>query len=84
MQLVLVRGSLLSLSVKTSGYIAVLNVVPPIDCVQTVEAVKLFEYLNESGVTPDQRSFESMIAAHIVNRDIPSASAVLAAMVSTI
>jgi len=55
----------------------------PFGCVQIVEAVKLFEYLNESGVTPDQRSFELMITAHVVNRDIPSASAILASMVST-
>jgi hypothetical protein len=51
-------------------------------CVQTAEAVKLFEYLKESGVTPDQRSFELMITAHVINRDIPSASAIFAAMVS--
>lgn len=49
---------------------------------QTAEAVKLFEYLNESGVTPDQRSFELMMTAHVVNRDIQSAFAVLNAMVS--
>jgi hypothetical protein len=52
--------------------------------VQVVEAVKLFEYMNESGITPDQRSFELMISAHVVNRDIHSASATLAAMVSDI
>lgn len=50
--------------------------------VQTVEAVKLFEYMDESGVSPDQRSFELMISAHVVNRDVQSASAALTAMVS--
>ncbi|KAG0625771.1 hypothetical protein M758_2G080100 [Ceratodon purpureus] len=47
---------------------------------KTVEAVKLFEYMNESGLTPDRRSFELMIFAHVVNRDIQSASAILTAM----
>ena len=51
-------------------------------CVQAREAVKLFEYMNECGVTPDQRSFEQLIFAHVVNRDIQSASATLTAMVS--
>lgn len=51
---------------------------------QTVEAVKLFEYMNESGITPDRRSFELVITAHIVNRDVHSASAILDAMVSVL
>lgn len=49
-----------------------------------MEAVKLFEYMNEAGVTPDQRSFELMISAHVVNRDVQSASAILTAMVSAV
>lgn len=49
---------------------------------QTVEAVKLFDYITESGLTPDQRSFELMIFAHIVNRDVQSASDILSTMVS--
>lgn len=44
--------------------------------------MKLFEYMNEAGITPDQRSFELMITAHVVNRDMQAASVVLAAMVS--
>ena len=52
--------------------------------VQAAEAVKLFEYMNESGGTPDRRSFELMITAHVINRDIQSASAVLTAMVSVV
>ncbi|KAG0569430.1 hypothetical protein KC19_6G090200 [Ceratodon purpureus] len=51
---------------------------------KTVEAVKLFEYMHESGVTPDRQSFELMIIAHVVNRDVQSASAMLAAMVSVL
>jgi len=49
---------------------------------KTAEAVKLFEYLTESGLTPDRRSFELMITAHVINRDIPSASAILASMIN--
>jgi hypothetical protein len=43
--------------------------------------VKLFEYMKEASVTPDQRSYELLITAHVVNQDIQSAFAALTAMV---
>lgn len=47
---------------------------------KTAEAVKLFEYMKESGIAPDQRSFELMITVHVINRDVESASAILTTM----
>lgn len=43
--------------------------------------MKLFEYMKEASVNPDQRSYELLITAHVVNRDVQSAFAALTAMV---
>lgn len=51
---------------------------------QTQEASKVFEHLVSLGLKPNAKSYSLLIEAHLINRDVKSALAVIDDMVSTL
>jgi len=51
---------------------------------QTHEASKVFEHLVSLGLKPNAKSYSLIIEAHLINRDVKSALAVIDDMVSTL